>query len=63
MNPIAIAFAIAVPAAFVAGVAVHKYVISEAEVVMAHVTTAVTGAETRIRADISSLLGKVAAKV
>jgi hypothetical protein len=53
------AFALAVPAAFVAGVIFHKYVISEAQAIKQHVTDA----ETRIRGDISSLLSKVAAKV
>lgn len=56
MNPLA--FGVAVPAAFCAGVVFHKYVISEAESIKAHVSAA----ETRIRSDISSLLSKAASK-
>lgn len=51
--------AIAVPAAFVAGVIVHKYVISEANSIKQHVTAEVA----EVRADIASLLSKVGAKV
>jgi hypothetical protein len=50
--------AIAVPAAFAAGVIFHKYVISEAEKIKQHVTAA----ESRIREDIASLLNKAASK-
>ena len=57
MNPVL--FAVGVPAAFVAGVVVHKYVISEAEKIKAHVTAA----EERIRGDVAGLLAKLAAKV
>lgn len=59
MNPVALAFALSLPAAFVAGVVFHKYVISEAEKIKAHVTAEVQ----EVRADIASLLSKVAAKV
>lgn len=52
-------FAVAVPAAFIAGVAVHRYVISEAQAIKLHVSQA----EARIRADISSLLSKAASKI
>lgn len=59
MNPVAIAFAVAVPVAFAAGVIFHKYVISEAQAIKAHVT----GAELRIRGDVADLLKKSAEKV
>ncbi len=59
MNPVAIAFAVAVPAAFVAGVLFSKSVLGEAFALKQHVTEA----EIRIREDISSLLGKAAKKV
>ena len=59
MSPVAIAFSIAVPAAFVAGVVFHKYVISEAQSIKAHVTAEVE----KVRQDFSSLLSKAAAKV
>lgn len=51
--------AIAVPAAFAAGVIFHKYVISEANSIKQHVTAEVA----EVRADIASLLGKAATKV
>ncbi len=57
MTPIA--FAVAVPAAFAAGVVFAKYVISEANSIKQHVTEEVA----QIRADLSSLLTKAAAKV
>lgn len=56
MNPVL--FAVAVPAAFVAGVVVHKYVISEAEKIKLHVSEA----EERIRGDLAGLLVKLAVK-
>jgi hypothetical protein len=59
MSPVAIAFSIAIPAAFAAGVIFHKYVISEAAAIKQHVTDA----ETRIRGDFSSLLKKAGADV
>jgi hypothetical protein len=57
MNPIV--FAVALPAAFAAGVVFHKYVISEAQAIKQHVTDA----ETRIRGDIASLLSKAGSDV
>ena len=41
MNPVALAFAIAVPAAFVAGVVFHSHVISDAQSIKEHVTACV----------------------
>lgn len=52
-------FAVAVPAAFVAGVVVHKYVLSEAQAIKLHVSQA----EARIRADFQALLNKAASKL
>jgi hypothetical protein len=52
MDPYEITLAIAVPAAFAAGVIFHKYVIGEAEKIKAHVTAEVD----EVRADIASLL-------
>jgi len=52
-------FAIAVPAAFVAGVIFHKYVLSEAAAIKAHVTAEVA----EVRADIASLLSKASQKL
>lgn len=57
MSPIA--FAVAVPAAFAAGVIFAKYVISEANAIKQHVSEEVA----EIRADLSSLLTKAAGKV
>jgi hypothetical protein len=57
MNPTLIGFAIA--GAFVAGVVVHKYVISEAEKVKTHVSQV----EARIRTDIANLVSKGASKI
>ena len=57
MNPIAIAFA--VPAAFAAGVIFHKYVLSEAWAIKAHVTAEVA----KVRGDFSSLLQKAGGDV
>lgn len=54
-----IAFAVAVPAAFAAGVVFAKYVISEATAIKQHVTDEVA----EIRADVSSLLTKAAGKL
>jgi hypothetical protein len=59
MDSVAVAFVVAVPAAFAAGVIFHKYVISEAAAIKQHVTDA----ETRIRGDFSSLLKKAGAEV
>lgn len=47
------------PAAFFAGVVFHKYVISEAASIKAHVTEEVSA----LRAEVASALGKAAAKV
>jgi hypothetical protein len=52
-----------VPAAFIAGVIFHKYVVSEAEALRAHTVEVVSGAETRIRADVASLLKKASGEV
>ena len=69
MGSTVIAFAIAVPAAFTAGVIVHKYVISEVTAIKQHVSTAVTAAvvasEQRIRADVAATaaaIGKLTSK-
>lgn len=51
--------AAAVPVSFIAGVIVHKYVISEAERIKAHVTAEVE----KLRGDVSSLLSRVASKL
>jgi len=59
MDPVLYIFLVVSPLAFIAGVVFHKYVISEADAIKSHVTAA----EGRIREDISSLLGKIAAKV
>jgi hypothetical protein len=59
MHPVAIAFAVAVPAAFAAGVLYSKYVISEAASIKEHVTAEVQ----EVRADLASLLEKAAKKV
>lgn len=61
MNPVsvAVAVAVAVPAAFAVGVIFHKYVISEAEAIRAHVT----GAEQRIRGEIAAALRSTAGKL
>lgn len=57
MNPVVFfVFAIALPAAFGAGVVFHKYVISEAEAIKQHVIDA----EERIRADVQNVLKAVA---
>jgi hypothetical protein len=50
MNPVV--FAIAVPAAFVAGVVFHKYVVSEAAAIKQHITAT----EERIRTDVANAL-------
>jgi len=59
--------AFSIVAAFAAGVAVHKYVISEAERIKSHVTNAVMSgvlsSETRIRADVAAVLNRLASKV
>ena len=61
MDPVVfvIVVAIAVPAAFALGVVFHKYVVSEAEKVKAHMTAEIQ----EVRADLSSLLSKLAGKV
>jgi hypothetical protein len=59
MNPIAVAFSVAVPAAFAAGVVFHKYVISEAE----KIKQAVLASEQRIRTDVASFLTKTGGDV
>ena len=46
-------------ALFVAGVLFHKYVISEANAIKEHVTTEIA----EVRADVASVLSKVAAKL
>ena len=50
-------------AAFIAGVLFHKYVVSEAKALRAHTVEVVSGAETRIRADVASLLKKASGEV
>lgn len=57
MNPTV--FAVAVPAAFVAGVIFHKYVVSEAASIKEHVTAEVA----EVRADVASVLQKAAGKL
>ena len=57
MDPIAIVVALVV--AFISGVIVHRYLVSEADLIKAHIT----GAESRIRADIADALKKAASKV
>jgi len=59
MNPVALAFAIAVPAAFVAGVVFHSHAISQAQSIKEHVTAEIE----EVRAHIHSLLDKAASKV
>jgi hypothetical protein len=59
MHPVVIAFAVSVPAAFAAGVAFHKYVISEAQAIKAHVTAEVE----KVRGEVSGALAKLASKV
>jgi hypothetical protein len=54
-----IAFAIAIPAAFAAGVVFHKYVISEAEAVKKHVTDEIA----KVRDELSNALKSVAGKL
>lgn len=46
-------------ALFVGGVLFHKYVISEADAIKEHVTTEIA----EVRADVASVLSKVAAKL
>jgi hypothetical protein len=55
MEPVAYAFAIAVPAAFVLGVLFHKYIVSESAAIKQHVTDEVA----EVRADVAALGGKV----
>lgn len=57
MSPIL--FAVAVPVAFAAGVVFHKYVISEAEKIKAHVSAEIQ----EVRADLASALSKLAGKL
>jgi hypothetical protein len=59
MDPILYVFLVVSPLAFIAGVVFHKYVISEAVAIKAHVTAEVA----EVRADIASLVGKISAKV
>jgi hypothetical protein len=59
MDPVLLAFIFAIPAAYIAGVLTHKYVISEADSIKSHVTAA----EGRIRTDIASLLKKADSEV
>jgi|HubBroStandDraft_6_1064221.scaffolds.fasta_scaffold591859_3 hypothetical protein len=49
MDPVILAFVIAVPSAFAVGVIFHKYVVSEAAAVKAHVTAEVG----KLRGDLS----------
>jgi hypothetical protein len=58
MNPIVV-LALAVPAAFGAGVVFHKYVISEAVGIKQHVTAS----EERIRTDVANALKGLAGKI
>lgn len=57
MNPIVIIASLL--AAFVAGVVVAKYVISESQSIKEHVTAEIA----EVRADVASLLSKAAAKL
>lgn len=57
MNPIVIIASLL--AAFVAGVVVAKYVISETQSIKEHVTAEIA----EMRADVASLLSKAAAKL
>jgi len=72
MDPLTIAITVTVLAiaAFTLGVVVHKYVISEAEAIKAHVTAEVDAAKvhfsndvTGIRQEISTALQKAAGKL
>lgn len=58
MNPTLFAI-YGLPAAFVAGVIFHKYVLSEAASIKAHVTSEVTA----LRADVGNALSAIAKKV
>jgi hypothetical protein len=59
MDPYEITLAIAVPAAFAAGVIFHKYIVSEANSIKAHMTAEVE----EVRADIASLLREAKTKL
>lgn len=61
MDPVVfgIVVAVAVPAAFALGVVFHKYVLSEAEMVKAHVTAEID----EVRADFKKWLAELAQKV
>jgi hypothetical protein len=63
MNHVAVAFSIAVPAAFAAGIIVHKYVLSEVERIKTAISTVVLASESRIRADIVTVLAKAKSDV
>lgn len=58
MNPLVV-FAVAIPAAFAAGVIFHKYVVSEAAAIKDHVTAEIEN----LRIDVASVLAKAASKV
>ena len=59
MEPVAYAFAVAVPSAFMLGVLFHKYVASEAAAIKAHVTDEIA----EVRADVAAALQRVAGKL
>lgn len=59
MYPTVIAFVVAVPAAFVAGVVFHKYIVSEAAAIRDHVSAEVA----EVRADLAALLDKAKSKL
>jgi len=59
MDPLLILFLLAVPVAFVGGVLVHKYVVSEAQSIKEHVTAEVE----QLSADIAVTLNKYVGKV
>lgn len=54
-----LAFAISVLVAFLAGIVFHKYVVSEAASIKAHVTAEIQ----EVRFDVAELVKKLAAKV
>jgi len=72
MSPtlLAVSFALAVIAAFIAGVVFHKFVVSEATAIKDHVSDEiaevrldVTGEITKLRDAVSGALSKTAAKL
>lgn len=54
-----ISFALAVPAAFAAGVIYSRYVISEAQSIKAHVTDEISAVRSEIRVAMQNITGKI----